>query len=156
SGAATAFRPQAVRALAFQRRGEVSGNSVSSSVPANSLAWMLTTLAGLGITPEHPLGQKATVLLVSYQRSLAAWTAVHVSVGWLGSQRSLFSAASGIPQGSKPSRYHSSAQTAVGQARMGLTAMHLRRLRRCEGCFTGPRAHWSRGSPPALPPAPCV
>lgn len=42
-------------------------------IAASSLAWMLTTLAGLGIPPDHPLGQKATTLLISQQRADGSW-----------------------------------------------------------------------------------
>ena len=46
---------------------------MSDSVPASSLAWMLTTLAGLGTFHEHPLIQKATALLISEQRADGSW-----------------------------------------------------------------------------------
>jgi len=46
---------------------------MSSEVPSSSLAWMLTTLGGLGISPDHPLGQKATTLLVAQQRADGSW-----------------------------------------------------------------------------------
>lgn len=46
---------------------------MSDSVPASSLAWMLTTLAGLGTSHEHPLIQKATALLISEQRADGSW-----------------------------------------------------------------------------------
>jgi hypothetical protein len=46
---------------------------IDDSVPASSLAWMLTTLAGLGIFEEHPLIQKATALLISQQRADGSW-----------------------------------------------------------------------------------
>ncbi|HLJ80804.1 MAG TPA: hypothetical protein VKT52_04910, partial [Ktedonobacterales bacterium] len=37
------------------------------------LAWLLTTLGGLGISSDHSLAQKATSLLVSKQRSDGSW-----------------------------------------------------------------------------------
>jgi hypothetical protein len=46
---------------------------MSSDVPSSSLAWILTTLAGLGISPDHPLIQQATRLLLSQQRSDGSW-----------------------------------------------------------------------------------
>lgn len=46
---------------------------MSDEVPASSLAWMLTTLGGLGISPDHPLAQKATTLLISQQRADGSW-----------------------------------------------------------------------------------
>lgn len=46
---------------------------ISDEVPASSLAWMLTTLGGLGIAPDHPLAQKATSLLMSQQRADGSW-----------------------------------------------------------------------------------
>jgi hypothetical protein len=46
---------------------------LDDSVPASSLAWMLTTLGGLGIPPEHPLTKKATQQLMSQQRVDGSW-----------------------------------------------------------------------------------
>ena len=46
---------------------------MGDGVPASSLAWMLTTLAGLSISPDHPLAQKATTLLISEQRADGSW-----------------------------------------------------------------------------------
>lgn len=46
---------------------------MSDEVPASSLAWMLTTLGGLDISPDHPLAQKATTLLMSQQRADGSW-----------------------------------------------------------------------------------
>ena len=46
---------------------------MSDDVPASSLAWLLTTLEGLGIAPDHPLGQKATSLLMAKQRADGSW-----------------------------------------------------------------------------------
>jgi hypothetical protein len=42
--------------------------------PAVSLSWMLTTLGGLGIPPEHPLGVRAAELLTSQQRPDGSWS----------------------------------------------------------------------------------
>lgn len=41
--------------------------------PASSLAWALTTLAGIGIDPDHALIQRATTLLISQQRTDSRW-----------------------------------------------------------------------------------
>jgi hypothetical protein len=46
---------------------------VTSEVPSSSLAWMLTTLSGLGIPPEHPFAHKAAELLISQQRADGSW-----------------------------------------------------------------------------------
>ncbi len=46
---------------------------LSGAIPASSLARMLTTLAGLGISPDHPLAQRATALLMSQQRADGSW-----------------------------------------------------------------------------------
>jgi hypothetical protein len=46
---------------------------LSDDVPSSSLAWMLTTLAGLGVSPDHLLIQQATRLLLSQQRIDGSW-----------------------------------------------------------------------------------
>lgn len=46
---------------------------MSDDVPASSLAWMLTTLAGLGISPDLPFALKAIMLLMSQQRADGSW-----------------------------------------------------------------------------------
>lgn len=46
---------------------------MSANVPASSLAWLLTTLGRLSITPDHPLGERATTLLISKQRADGSW-----------------------------------------------------------------------------------
>lgn len=46
---------------------------MSDDVPASSLAWMLTTLAGIGIDPNHAPIQQATTLLISQQRTDGRW-----------------------------------------------------------------------------------
>jgi Prenyltransferase and squalene oxidase repeat len=46
---------------------------MSDSVPASSLAWILTTLAPLGVSPDHPLIRRATTLLLSQQRADGRW-----------------------------------------------------------------------------------
>jgi hypothetical protein len=46
---------------------------LDTDVAASSLAWMLVTLGGLGIDPDHPLGQKATTLLIARQRADSSW-----------------------------------------------------------------------------------
>lgn len=46
---------------------------MSDEVPASSLAWLLTTLGGLGIAPDHPLGERAISLLMSKQRADGSW-----------------------------------------------------------------------------------
>jgi hypothetical protein len=47
---------------------------ISDNVPASSLAWMLTTFAGLFTFDKHPLLiQKATTLLKSQQRADGSW-----------------------------------------------------------------------------------
>ncbi|HEX6796938.1 MAG TPA: hypothetical protein VF116_04385, partial [Ktedonobacterales bacterium] len=43
------------------------------SVPAGALAWMLTTLAGLGISPEHPLASRTVEQLTVQQRADGSW-----------------------------------------------------------------------------------
>jgi hypothetical protein len=47
---------------------------VSDGTPASSLAWMLTTLGGLGIPGDHPLARKAPALLMAQQRADGGWT----------------------------------------------------------------------------------
>lgn len=47
---------------------------VTDDVAAGALAWMLVTLGGLGIAPDHPLGQTATSRLASLQRADGGWT----------------------------------------------------------------------------------
>jgi hypothetical protein len=47
---------------------------MNDGVAASSLAWLLTTLAGLGIAPDHPLAQRATALLMAQQRADGGWT----------------------------------------------------------------------------------
>jgi hypothetical protein len=42
-------------------------------VPSSSLAWMLTTLAGLGVSRDHPLITQATRLLLAQQRADGSW-----------------------------------------------------------------------------------
>lgn len=46
---------------------------ISDDVPASSLAWMLTTLAELDISPDHSLIQQATTLLMAQQRTDGSW-----------------------------------------------------------------------------------
>jgi hypothetical protein len=46
---------------------------MTDDVPASSLAWMLTTLAGLGVSPDHALIRQATTLLMSQQREDGSW-----------------------------------------------------------------------------------
>lgn len=46
---------------------------VDDSVPSGALSWMLTTLDGLGISPEHPVIQKATARLMAQQRADGSW-----------------------------------------------------------------------------------
>lgn len=46
---------------------------MSNEVPSSSLAWMLTTLAPLGVSPEHPLIGRATALLSNQQRADGSW-----------------------------------------------------------------------------------
>lgn len=46
---------------------------LNDSVPASSLAWLLTTLGGPGIAPDHPCGQKATMLLAAQQHADGGW-----------------------------------------------------------------------------------
>lgn len=46
---------------------------IDNDVPASSLAWILTTLAGLGISPDQPLIQKVTTLLPLQQRADGSW-----------------------------------------------------------------------------------
>lgn len=52
---------------------EYLATRMSDEVPASSLAWMLTTFGGLGISPDHALAQKATMLLMSQQRADGSW-----------------------------------------------------------------------------------
>lgn len=47
---------------------------VTDDVAAGALAWILVTLGGLGIAPDHPLGQTATSRLASLQRADGGWT----------------------------------------------------------------------------------
>jgi hypothetical protein len=58
--------------LAYRTLGYLASR-LDTDVPASSLAWMLVTLGGLGIDPEHPLGQKATTLLIAQQRADGSW-----------------------------------------------------------------------------------
>lgn len=46
---------------------------IDDSVPAGALAWMLTTLAGLGISPEHPLASRTVEQLTVQQRADGSW-----------------------------------------------------------------------------------
>ncbi len=46
---------------------------MSDNVPASSLAWILTTLAPLGVSPDHLLIRQATTLLLSQQRADGRW-----------------------------------------------------------------------------------
>lgn len=46
---------------------------MDASVPAGALAWMLATLAGLGIPPDHAAIQKATAHLMAQQRADGSW-----------------------------------------------------------------------------------
>ncbi len=46
---------------------------MNDDVPSSSLAWILTTLAGLGVSPDHPLIQRVTTLLLSQQRADGSW-----------------------------------------------------------------------------------
>jgi hypothetical protein len=46
---------------------------VDEDVPAGALAWMLTTLAGLGIPTDHPLAIAATTRLTLLQRPDGSW-----------------------------------------------------------------------------------
>jgi hypothetical protein len=46
---------------------------MNDDVPASSLAWMLTTLAGLGVSPDHALRLEASTLLMSQQRADGSW-----------------------------------------------------------------------------------
>lgn len=58
--------------LAHRVLGYLAGR-LSGGVPASSLAWMLTTLAGLGISDAHPVVQQATTLLTAQQRADGSW-----------------------------------------------------------------------------------
>lgn len=49
------------------------GTRIDDSVPSGALAWMLTTLAGVSIEPEHLLIRKATESLMSQQRADGSW-----------------------------------------------------------------------------------
>lgn len=46
---------------------------IDESVPSGALAWMLTTLGGLGISPEHLLIQQGTAQLMAQQRADGSW-----------------------------------------------------------------------------------
>lgn len=46
---------------------------IDDTVPAGALTWMLTTLGGLGILPEHSLIRKATAQLMRQQRADGSW-----------------------------------------------------------------------------------
>jgi hypothetical protein len=46
---------------------------MSDGVPASSLAWMLATLAPIGVPIEHPLIERATALLSRQQRPDGSW-----------------------------------------------------------------------------------
>jgi hypothetical protein len=54
--------------LAYRVLGYLA-TRISDDVPASSLAWILTTLAGLGISADHPLIRQVTTLLPSQQRA---------------------------------------------------------------------------------------
>jgi hypothetical protein len=47
---------------------------LGDSVPAGALGWMLTTLAPLGVAPDHPALVKALALLAEQQRPDGGWT----------------------------------------------------------------------------------
>ncbi|HEY7092284.1 MAG TPA: prenyltransferase/squalene oxidase repeat-containing protein [Ktedonobacterales bacterium] len=47
---------------------------LSDETPAGALGWMLTTLAPLGVPPEHPAIVKAVALLSEQQRPDGGWT----------------------------------------------------------------------------------
>ncbi len=47
---------------------------LSDETPAGALSWMLTTLAPLGVPPEHPAITKAVALLSEQQRPVGGWT----------------------------------------------------------------------------------
>jgi hypothetical protein len=46
---------------------------MSDEIPAGALAWMLTTFGPIGMPIEHPLIQRATVLLSEQQREDGSW-----------------------------------------------------------------------------------
>lgn len=46
---------------------------IDQTVSAGALGWMLTTLGGLGIPPDHPLIQRATARLMAQQRADGSW-----------------------------------------------------------------------------------
>ena len=46
---------------------------MNDDVPSGALAWMLTTLAPIGVPIEHPLIERATQLLASQQRADGSW-----------------------------------------------------------------------------------
>lgn len=46
---------------------------IDATVPAGALAWMLTTLGGLGIPPDHPLALRAAEQLAAQQREDGSW-----------------------------------------------------------------------------------
>jgi hypothetical protein len=47
---------------------------LDDTIPAGALGWMLTTLAPLGVSPEHPVIVKALTLLSNQQRPDGGWT----------------------------------------------------------------------------------
>jgi hypothetical protein len=61
------------RADLAERVLEKLATRMTDDIPSSSLAWMLTTLAGLGVSADHPVIQRATTLLLSQQRADGSW-----------------------------------------------------------------------------------
>ena len=57
-----------------QRALDYLATQIDDETPSGALGWMLTTLAPLGVPPEHPAIVKALALLSEQQRSDGGWT----------------------------------------------------------------------------------
>jgi hypothetical protein len=65
--------PPPVSALA-RRALDHLASLLDNTVPGGALGWMVTTLAPLGVAPEHPAVAKALALLAEQQRADGGWT----------------------------------------------------------------------------------